>query len=192
MDATIEDLETRIGDDLKILRTTRGLTIDQLATASGVSRAMISRIERGETNPTAVLLARLLAPLDQSLSDFFALSEKAAAASPLRRFEDQATWQDPQTGYVRRSVSPNGFNTDVDIIEVELPAGARVAFDPLPAVHKHIQYIWLLEGVLEMEADGAIQRMAPGDCLFMTLKSRDVFLNPSDQSCRYAVVLKKG
>lgn len=62
---------------LKALRASRGLTLDQLAEASGVSRAMISRIERGEASPTAVLLSRLLTPLNETLSGFFAATTQS-------------------------------------------------------------------------------------------------------------------
>ena len=57
------------------LRVERGLTLDQLADLSGVSRAMISRIERSEASPTAALLARLCSALGVSLSVFFASTE---------------------------------------------------------------------------------------------------------------------
>ncbi|MCO6187414.1 helix-turn-helix domain-containing protein [Rhizobium sp. L1K21] len=191
MENSIETLEARIGDDLKTLRTAKGLTIDQLAAESGVSRAMISRVERGEANPTAVLLARLLGPLGQSLSDFFALADTKQNVTPLRRRGEQGAWRDPQTGYLRRSVSPNGFNTGVDIIEVELPGKARVSYDPLPTIHNQSQYVWLFEGALEMDANGQTHQMAAGDCLFMTLNQRHVFHNPADHPCRYAVILKK-
>ena len=184
-----KELETRIGDDLKALRSAKGLTIEQLATASGVSRAMISRIERGEASPTAVLLARLLAPLGQSLSGFFAGSQ--GAISPLRRRSEQPMWTDPQTGYVRRSVSPPGPNIGVDLVEVVLPPGARVSFAPLPANYAESEYIWLFEGALEMEGNGQIFRLEAGDCLYLTLNDKHVFHNRSSEPCRYAVILKK-
>ncbi|NNH33603.1 helix-turn-helix transcriptional regulator, partial [Rhizobium sp. SEMIA 4085] len=53
-----QELETAIGIRIRKLRVEKGLTLDDLANASGVSRAMISRIERAEASPTASLLAR--------------------------------------------------------------------------------------------------------------------------------------
>ncbi len=191
MDFLSDALENNIGESLKALRIGRRLTIDQLAQASGVSRAMISRIERGEANPTAVLLARLLGPLNKSLSEFFAKPNEINSGQPLQRATEQSIWRDPQTGYIRRAVSPSGFNTGVDLIEVELPPRARVSFDPLPNVRSQSQYVWLFEGTLEMEANETVHRLEPGDCLYMTLNNRHVFHNPTDETCRYAVVLKK-
>jgi transcriptional regulator with XRE-family HTH domain len=184
------ELEKNIGQSLKALRLTRAMTLDQLATASGVSRAMISKIERGEASPTAVLLARLLSPLKETLSGFFAVA--ADTPSPLRRLSDQPVWRDPGTGYVRRAVSPPGFAIATDLVDVTLPGGARAAMPPVIADPPQVQYVWLLEGRLIMECDGARHEMEAGDCLHMTLAEGTVFENPSPQACRYAVILRKG
>jgi len=58
-----DELDIAIGTRLRNLRITRSLTLDELAAEAGVSRAMISRIERAEASPTAALLARLCAAL---------------------------------------------------------------------------------------------------------------------------------
>jgi transcriptional regulator with XRE-family HTH domain len=183
-------LEKNIGQSLKALRLTRAMTLDQLATASGVSRAMISKIERGEASPTAVLLARLLTPLKETLSGFFATASETPA--PLRRLADQPVWRDPGTGYLRRAVSPPGFPIATDLVDVSLPGGARAAMPPVVTDPPQVQYVWLLEGRLIMECDGARHEMDAGDCLYMTLNQGTVFENPGTAPCRYAVILRKG
>lgn len=100
-------LERSIGERIKVLRAESGLTLERLASESGVSRAMISRIERGEASPTASLLARICAALGLSLSGFFAENEEAV--SPLVKKRDQQLWKDPETGYVRRAISHHGW-----------------------------------------------------------------------------------
>ena len=132
-----DDLELAIGARIKELRIARGLTLDELADASSVSRAMISRIERAEASPTASLLSRLCAALGLSLSAFF--TEEDEEISPLARREQQAIWRDPGTGYVRRAVSPPGTGSKVDVVEVVFPAGARVIFRPHPLSAGHRQ-----------------------------------------------------
>jgi transcriptional regulator with XRE-family HTH domain len=108
------ELEITIGARIRQLRVAQSLTLDELSTASGVSRAMISRIERGEASPTASLLGRLCAALGLSLSAFFAEEERAV--SPLSRRSDQKVWRDPETGYLRRSVSPPGAASPIDLV----------------------------------------------------------------------------
>lgn len=183
------ELEKNIGQSLKALRITRAMTLDRLATASGVSRAMISKIERGQASPTAVLLARLLTPLKETLSGFFAATSETP--SPLRRLSEQPVWRDPETGYVRRAVSPPGFAIATDLVDVTLPGGARAAMPPVVSNPPAEQYVWLIEGRLVMECDGARHEMNAGDCLYMTLAQGTVFENPTAQPCRYAVILRK-
>src|SRR5262249_4258858 len=146
MRATATDIDQRIGARIRELRGAKGLTLDALAERADVSRAMLSRIERGESSPTAQLMNKVCGGLGITLSALFA--EDAAAASPLARREAQTPWRDPATRYLRREVSPAGAS--VDIVEVEFPAGRSIAFDNMrmPEVE---QQVWVLEGVLEMD-----------------------------------------
>lgn len=185
------ELETAIGARIKQLRNTRGLTLDELANASAVSRAMISRIERAEVSPTASLLGRLCAALGLSLSAFFA-EEDGLASSPLVSRADQPVWRDPETGYLRRAVSPPSTTSLVDVVEVEFPAGARVSFPPNVASSGMTQHVWLFEGEMEMTVGDAVHRLKPGDCLFMPVGDGHVFHNPADRPARYCVVLDRG
>jgi len=181
--------ETDIGARVRLIRLEKGLTLDDLARQSGVSRAMISRIERGEANPTAQLLARLCSALGTTLSRFFALQE--APSNPLSRHADQRRWQDPASGYIRRSVSPEGMPTPVDIVAVDFPPGARVVFDPHPPETEMTQHIWLFEGRMVMTTEGETHALEPGDCLFMTLGNGHSFHNPYPETARYAVILNR-
>jgi transcriptional regulator with XRE-family HTH domain len=183
------ELEQAIGIRIRTLRQGKALTLDDLAAASGVSRAMISRIERAEASPTASLLARICAALGLSLSAFFA---EEGQASPLVRRQEQQVWRDPETRYIRRSVSPPGTASDVDIVEVEFPAGARVSFPPHASAHGMTQHIWLFDGELEMTAAETVYRLRPGDCLFMPVGEGHVFHNPGNAPARYCVVLDRG
>ncbi|MGO7019867.1 helix-turn-helix domain-containing protein [Rhizobium leguminosarum] len=183
------ELEQAIGIRIRALRQEKALTLDDLAAASGVSRAMISRIERAEASPTASLLARICAALGLSLSAFFA---EEGQVSPLARRQEQQVWRDPETGYMRRSVSPPGTASDVDIVEVEFPAAARVSFPPHASAHGMTQHIWLFDGELEMTAGETVYWLRPGDCLFMPVGEGHVFHNPGNAPARYCVVLDRG
>jgi transcriptional regulator with XRE-family HTH domain len=190
MESGTETVDAAIGARLKALRGRYDLTLEELASRSGVSRAMISRIERAEASPTAALLARLSEALGLSLSAF--LADDQPASSPLSRRADQKLWRDPHTGYLRRSVSPSGMPSRVDIVEVEFPAGARVSFPPREESRVMTQHVWLFEGVLDMVIGETVHRLQPGDCLFMDIGDAFDFHNPSDRPARYAVILDRG
>jgi transcriptional regulator with XRE-family HTH domain len=184
-----EDIDQRLGARIRDLRAGRGLTLDGLAEAAGVSRAMLSRIERGESSPTAQLLNKVCDGLGITLSVLFA--EPAPLASPLARYADQPIWRDPATRYLRRSVSPSGTGSPVDIVEVEFPPGARVAFDRQRS-NDGEQHIWVLDGTLQMQVGDEAFRLERGDCLMMHFDQPIVFHNPTRRTVRYAVVIHHG
>jgi len=190
MENETEPLESAIGERVRMLRMARGQTLDDLASASGVSRAMISRIERGEASPTAQLLARLCTALDLTLSAFFAFSGESG--DPLSRRDAQVLWRDPETGYQRRAVSPPKTASRVDVVEVDFPAGARIAYPPETAKAGMTQHVWLFSGLLRLTVASTVHDLRPGDCLYMSITEGHVFENPGDTPARYAVVLDRG
>lgn len=184
--AAIDPLDRAIGERVRSLRAARGLTLDALADKAGVSRAMLSRIERGESNPTAQLLGRVCAGLDVTLSTLFAETERAA--SPVSRRADQAVWRDPGSGYVRRVITPPNCGAAADIVDVEFPPGASVTIESsrTPAVD---QQIVLLTGRMEITVGDTTHRLETGDCLFLNLGQPVSFHNPGTKAAHYLVVV---
>jgi len=180
-------LNHRIAQRVRDLRAARGLSLDALATQCGVSRSMISLIERGESSPTAVVLEKLATGLGVSLASLF--EAPTPAADPVSRLADQLQWRDPHSGYLRRNVSPSGFASPIQIVEVEFPPGARVAYETSarePLIH---QQVWVLDGVIELTLGDEQHRLSTGDCLAMVLDRPMSYHNPSRKSTRYAVVI---
>ena len=98
MDAP-DTIDTELGARIKALRGQMRLTIDQLAAASGVSRAMISRIERGESSATAQLLNRLCSGLGVSLSTLF-----ATLITPMDQAQRRATYPNPTPTTLKKRI----------------------------------------------------------------------------------------
>src|SRR5437879_10813315 len=99
-------INERIAQRVRDLRGARSWSLAALAAASGISRSMISVIERGESSPTAVLLEKLAAGLGVPLASLF--DAPVPSHEPVARAKDQPQWKDPHSGYVRRNVSPAG------------------------------------------------------------------------------------
>jgi transcriptional regulator with XRE-family HTH domain len=178
------DLPLLIGRRVAERRAVLKLSLDEIAIRSGVSRAMVSRIERGEVHASAVVLDKLCAGLGISLSSLFARD----AASPLLRRADQPVWQDPSSGYIRREVAPAGTGSPVRIVEVDFPAGAEVSFERSP--HRVLdQHVWVLAGEIEIELAGSAFRLSAGDCLHMRIAEGNTFRNVTGRPARYAVIL---
>lgn len=181
------DINARIAARVRELRTGLGLTLEILAAKCNVSRSMLSLVERGESSPTAAVLERIATGLGVPLASLF--DDSSAAPSPVSRTGDRVSWRDPQSGYIRRNISPANFPSPIQIVEVELPAGARVAYDTGArdvAIH---QQIWVRQGSIEVTLGFATHRLAEDDCLAMQLNEPTTFRNRTRKPARYIVII---
>ncbi|TWD79568.1 XRE family transcriptional regulator [Kribbella amoyensis] len=183
-----DPLSASLAATLQAARVGRDLSVNALAERSGVSRAMIGKIERGEAQPTAVLLGRLSGALGMTLSELVARAE--GSGDLLRREADQPVWTDPATGYRRRAVSPV-TDGPLELVEVELPPGASVAYPADAYIFKY-QQLWILDGRLRFHEGDTVHELGPGDCLQLGAPTATTFHNPTDSPCRYLVALVKG
>ena len=182
-------MDNNLAHLIKSARLARNWTLAEFADASAVSRAMISKIERGEVSPTAATLARLAAGLGVTVASLF--STQGEGGSPLSRAQDQPSWTDPETGYQRRNISPAGAGGAAEIVDVMFPPGKTVMFDNALGWQGIAQQIWVLDGQMEMTVGDKKTLLSAGDCLFMRLDKPLVFHNPSSVNARYAVILSR-
>jgi transcriptional regulator with XRE-family HTH domain len=180
------DIERRIAARLGQLRTERGWSLEALAERAGISRATLSRLERGELSPTAAMLGRLCTTFGWTLSRLMAEAETRAA-----RFvpaAEQPVWTDPETGYQRRIVSPPGPGLRGELVEIRMPAGASVAYDAAPVAGLE-HHLWLLDGELTLDVGGATYRLRPGDALRYLLNGPSRFTATGRRGARYVIGL---
>ena len=184
-------LATSLAARVRAEREERGWSIDQLAARSGVSRAMISKIEREEASPTAVLLGRISGAFGLTLSTLLARTESdATGEGRLSRAAQQARWTDPDTGYVRRAISSPGALPE--LVQVELPPNARVDYPKSAFTFLRGQCVWVLSGTLEFIEGGYTHRLRRGDCLALGPPAECSFVNPSSTAASvYLVALTR-
>ncbi len=187
-EAAEEEVSRALAARVQQERKRRNWTIQDLADRSGVSRAMISKIERLDSSPTAVTLSRLSGAFGLSMSELLLSGESSDRR--LNRHKEQQVWQDPATGYTRRAVSPPA-GMPLQLIEVYLPAKTKVEFPALSYSALH-QQIWLLEGELTFQEGPERHELNPGDCLQLAGGQDCAFENPLRSPCRYVVALIVG
>jgi quercetin dioxygenase-like cupin family protein len=105
---------------------------------------------------------------------------------------DRTPWRDPQSGYVRRNISPANFPSPIQIVEVVLPAGARVAYETGARSVSIHQQVWVQEGAIELSVGGVTHRLSEDDCLAMQLNEPTAFRNRTRKPARYIVVVATG
>jgi transcriptional regulator with XRE-family HTH domain len=186
MSSNDTSLNQQVASRVNTLRSESGLSLEALAEKSGVSKSMISLIERAETSATAVVLDRIAAALGCSLTVFFEHDE--TPLNPLSKRSAQSTWRDPESGYVRRMLSPPYFDSPIDLIEVSFPAGARVAYAATHGRDLH-QQIWMISGAMNIDVGEESFSLAAGDCLATKVGKPIVYTNPHQKEARYLVAL---
>ncbi|MEQ1516601.1 MAG: XRE family transcriptional regulator [Usitatibacteraceae bacterium] len=182
-----DDINTRIARRVSTLRATRKLTLDELAKRCDVSRSMISLIERGESSPTAIVLEKVATGLGVSLASLF--EAEVADGKPVVRRNDQLSWRDPASGYVRRNISPPDFRSPIQIVEVDFPPRAKVAYESSTREVQVDQQIWVLDGAIDILWGDEVFALKEGDCLAMRLDRPTAFSNPHRKAARYVVVI---
>ena len=178
--------DARLVARLSALREGRGWSLDQLGQASGISRATLSRLERGESSPTAALLGKLCAAYGLPMSRLIAEVEEGGAQ--LVRAADQPVWTDPASGFTRRMVSPPARGLRGELIEGRLPAGAVIDYEQPPQAGLE-QHLWMLDGLLDYTLDGVTHRLHAGDCLRFRLYGATRFACPGETGAHYLIAI---
>ncbi|WP_426209889.1 helix-turn-helix domain-containing protein [Massilia sp. TWP1-3-3] len=189
VDETVDETGRQIAERIRLERDARGWSLAQLAERAGVSKATISKIEREEVSPTAVILVRLAAAFDLTLAGLLLRAEGDGSASRVSRAADQILWRDPATGYERRQVLARADHP-LEIVQVALPARQTIVLPASSYVHIR-QAVWVQVGELVIIEDGARQVLAAGDCLPFGPPSGVTFVNETELPCQYVVVLAR-
>ena len=179
----------RLGVRARDLRKDRGLTLDELAAASGVSRAMISKLERGEKNPTLVIAARLAEGLGVSLSRLAGVEERREVVVVPR--EKRPVLRDPETGFERQSLSPTFAGRGVEFLRNVVPEGSTSG--DFPPHRKGVEEHLVVErGQLEAALGGETYLLREGDALFFEADVPHRFENVGRGECSYYLVISSG
>lgn len=180
--------EQRLAKRLADLRLEKGYSLETLSEKTGISRASLSRIERGETSPTAGLMNRLCMAYGLTMSRL--LSDVEAQGPQLIRHSAQTVWQDHENGYIRTSVSPPAADFRSELVEARLKGGTFIAYDA-PPVEGIEQHLWMLDGVLVFTLNDTQWRLEAGDCLRFHLVGRSAFHAPEAEGAHYALVVNR-
>ncbi len=171
---------------LKQLRTESGLTLDALATCSGVSRSMISKIERGEANPTASILAQLAEGLDVTIS--YLLGEQPHRNIVVMRRLEQIVFKDPVTGTERRSLGPNAVGRAIDFVSYSIPPGQKAGpFVPHPP--GVTEFIVMTHGSMIAILGEHQIVLNTGDSLTYSANLDHCYENPNPDPCEFHLVI---
>jgi transcriptional regulator with XRE-family HTH domain len=176
----------RLGGHIKQLRRRRALTLEELAGLSGVSRAMISKLERGEKNPTLVVAAKLAEGLGVTLSQLAGMEERREVVVVPR--ERRMVMRDPETGFERQLLSPNFVGRGVEFVRNAIPEGSTSGEFP-PHRRGVEEHIVVERGRLRAMLGGEEYVLVEGDALYFEADVRHRFDNAGEGECSYYLVI---
>ena len=149
-----------VGATLQRLRLARGLTLEDLSRIAGVSKSMLSQIEREKANPTIAITWRLANALGVGIGEL--LSNVQKSVDPIRVLEAHETPTLPGThaGYVLRILGPMELAGKYEWYELTLAPGGELVSQPHdPGTAEHLT---LLHGAMELEVGSAKKKVKLG------------------------------
>lgn len=177
----MSDIHVRIAERLRGLRQARGWSLDRTAQATGVSKAMLGQIERGESSPTVATLWKIAAGFDTSFSAL--LEDAPAAQGVLLRSSAGDHWPSEADGTRVRALFPYDPALGIEFFVVELQAGACHRSQAHAAgVTEHVVPV---DGALEVCVDGVWHGLQPGEGLRFAADCAHAYRNPGAQTVRF-------
>jgi transcriptional regulator with XRE-family HTH domain len=173
-----------IGDRVRSIRQQRGLSLDDVAARSGVSRSMVSEIERGQKVPTIVVLDRITAALGTSLARLVQPEESTRVV--VKRAREQQVAEDP-SGWERRILSPVLPDLEFEFMRTTIGPGVD-AGTWLPHGEGSREYIAVESGTLILTIDGVEYDLHAGDSVFHDGNCTHSYRNPGRRKCVYYLV----
>src|SRR4051812_18159564 len=183
-DVGAAELARRVADNLRHKRKLRGLSLDDLARASGVSRAALSQVETCKTNPTVGLLWKIAVGLGVPFQDL--LGQPRTGISVLRRGEAQVL-RSLDGKLESRPLTPAGASSLVELYELRLSARSLHASEPhAPGTH---EFIVVLSGSLRLHVEGEVHDLMAGDSVSFSADKPHSYENSGSSEARYHNVI---
>lgn len=149
-----------VGATLQKLRLARNLTLEDLSRAAGVSKSMLSQIEREKANPTIAVAWRLSNALGVSIAELLAPEARETDSIRVLEAHEMPTMAGNHAGYVLRILSPLELAGKFEWYELVLSPNGELASTPHdPGATEHLT---LLQGAMELEVNGEKKKLKNG------------------------------
>jgi len=183
---------TAIGPRVRVLREAMGLSLRELALRCGVSAAMLSQVERGETSPTLQVAARIAAGLDLRLSQLLRLDESGSVT--IVRAAERSSGGSPRRGHRYEVLTAPIPGQRLELSEHTLGRGAVTGGADDPPMHEpgSREIAFVQSGVVTLHCDGRRYELDAGDCVTFDADLPHHFENHGTDETRLLAVVSAG
>ncbi|NBD26973.1 helix-turn-helix domain-containing protein [Paenibacillus glycinis] len=179
-----EQIHKKIGKNLQAIRKSRALSLDQVAELTGVSKAMLGQIERGDSNPTISIIWKIVNGLHIS---FTSLIEDTKASVTHIRFEDLEPFVEEDGSYRSYPLVPFEQGKKFEIYTVELEPGVMHASE---AHYEGVEeYILMVRGMLRLTVQDDVYELEAGDALHFNADQPHSYENLGSEKIVYYTVI---
>ena len=155
-----EAIHQHLGSRVKQLRSARGWSLEALANASGVSRSMLSQIEREQANPTLAVTLRIARAFGLGLGELLEMPGAASSVTVIRADDHTYHYRSDKDCRIR-TLSPLNLEKDVEFYEIQLQAGG--ALRSAPHFEGTREFLTVQKGRIRVESAGDAEELNPGD-----------------------------
>jgi transcriptional regulator with XRE-family HTH domain len=149
-----------VGATLQRLRLARGLTLEDLSRIAGVSKSMLSQIEREKANPTIAITWRLANALGVAIGDLLASETRDVEVIRVMDAHETPTLPGSHAGYILRILGPMELAGKYEWYELTLAPGGELASQAHdPGTNEHLT---VLNGAIEVEVGTSKRKVRPG------------------------------
>ncbi|AWO76592.1 XRE family transcriptional regulator (plasmid) [Geobacillus thermoleovorans] len=174
------------GENVKKARKSKSLSLQELSDRCGVSRSMLSQIERGEKNPTIQVACQIAEGLDMTLSQL--LGEDARKEVIVIKKEERYIYKDKHSGFERHLLSPSFPSRGIEFILNIIPY--KKASGIFPKHKKGVkEYISVAKGKLRVKLGNETYDLEEGDSMYYEADIEHSFTNIGDEDCHYYLVI---
>ena len=167
------NLEIAIGHEVRALRKKLGITISDLASATGISMGMLSKIENGVTSPSLTSLQALASALGVPVTDFFRRYEEPRNAVFVKSGEGVAIERrGTRAGHEYNLLGHIDNNTSGVVVEPYLLTLTEESSSFPAFQHEGMELIYMLEGEVRYRHGDQLYYMKEGDSLFFDADAR--------------------
>lgn len=178
-------LDAIVGTNMRELRTRRGLSLDQLARLTGLSRALLGQIELGKTAPSVPVVWKIARVFDVPFSVLLATQERTATTILRKASAKRLVSADGR--FSSRALFPFGESRKVELYELRLAAHSREEAEAhAPGTRENIV---VNAGRLEIEIGDERHELAEGDAILFTADAPHVYINPGSTECWMHLVM---
>lgn len=153
-----------IATTIKELRSARSLTLDQLAATSGISKSMLSQIERNKTNPTVGTLWSLTQALGIDIAELLGAESKAEVPENLittMKAHQTPEIQSADGKCILKILGPHNLVSHMEWYEVDMQKGG--VLDSESHAIGTVEHITILEGTVTISTGSETDILQKGD-----------------------------